>query len=59
MFVVTTAIKKLLAMKARKRIIQGGTWAGKTYGIIPILIDYATCLNWNTVPCKLPISPSM
>ena len=26
-------------MKARKRVIQGGTSAGKTYGIIPILID--------------------
>lgn len=29
-------------MKARKRVVQGGTSAGKTYGIIPILIDYAT-----------------
>lgn len=26
-------------MKARKKVIQGGTSAGKTYGIIPILID--------------------
>jgi phage terminase large subunit len=30
-------------MKARKRVIQGGTSAGKTYGIIPVAaIDYAT-----------------
>ncbi len=29
-------------MKARKRVIQGGTSAGKTFGIIPILIDKAT-----------------
>jgi phage terminase large subunit len=42
MFTRTTAVNKLLAMKARKKIIQGGTSAGKTYGIIPILIDYAT-----------------
>lgn len=37
----TTAINKLLAMTARKRVVQGGTSAGKTYGIIPCLIDYA------------------
>lgn len=29
-------------MTKRKRVIQGGTSSGKTYGIIPILIDYAT-----------------
>lgn len=30
-------------MKARKRVVQGGTSAGKTYGIIPVAaIDYAT-----------------
>jgi phage terminase large subunit len=28
-------------MTARKRVIQGSTSAGKTYGIIPIEIDYA------------------
>ena len=28
-------------MKARKRVIQGGTSAGKTYGIIPVLINQA------------------
>lgn len=28
-------------MKARKRVIQGGTSAGKTYAVIPILIDKA------------------
>lgn len=41
MFQRTTAINKLLALKKRKRVIQGGTWAGKTYGIITILINYA------------------
>lgn len=42
MFQRTTAINKLLAMTGRKKVIQGGTSAGKTYGIIPILIDWAT-----------------
>lgn len=28
-------------MSARKRVIQGGTSSGKTFGIIPILIDWA------------------
>lgn len=35
----TTAINKLLAMKARKKVVQGSTSAGKTYGIIPVIID--------------------
>jgi phage terminase large subunit len=37
----TTAITKLLAMWKRIRIVQGGTWAGKTYGIMAVIIDYA------------------
>ena len=41
MFSRTTAVNKLLKLKARKKVIQGGTSAGKTYGIIPILIDFA------------------
>ncbi len=40
-FVVTTAIKKLSKLTKRKKIIQGGTSAGKTFGIIPLLIDKA------------------
>ena len=38
---VTTAIRKLHRLKKRKRVIQGGTFAGKTYGILVVLIDYA------------------
>ena len=41
-FLRTTAINKLLAMKARKKVVQGSTSAGKTYGIIPVLMDRAT-----------------
>lgn len=41
MFTRTTAINKLRKMTSRKKVVQGGTSAGKTYGIIPILIDTA------------------
>ena len=41
MFEVTTAIKKILQLKKRIKIIQGGTSAGKTFGIIPVLISKA------------------
>ena len=41
MFQRTTAINKILALKKRIKIIQGGTSAGKTFGILPILIDKA------------------
>jgi len=40
-FKVTTAVEKLLKLTKRKRVIQGGTSAGKTVGILPILIDKA------------------
>ncbi len=42
MFQRTTAINKLLKLKKRIRKVPGGTSAGKTYGIIPILIDQCT-----------------
>lgn len=42
MFKVTTAIKKILTLKKRIKIIQGGTSAGKTFGIIPVLISKAS-----------------
>jgi len=41
MFRRTTTINKLLSLTNRKKVIQGGTSAGKTYAIIPILIDKA------------------
>ena len=40
-FVLTTAIKKMSRLTARKRVVQGGTSAGKTFGILPLLIDKA------------------
>lgn len=43
-FHYTTSIKKLRKLKKRIRVIPGGSSAGKTFGIIPILIDEA-CKN--------------
>lgn len=40
-FIRTTAINKILGLKKFVKGIQGGTSAGKTFGIIPILIDIA------------------
>lgn len=43
-FIYTTAIDKLREVDSRGkriRVVPGGTSAGKTYGIIPILIDLA------------------
>ena len=40
-FILTTAIKKMSRLKARKKVVQGGTSAGKTFGILPLLIDKA------------------
>jgi phage terminase large subunit len=40
MFKRTTAVNKLLSLDNRIRIVPGGTWAGKTYDIIAIEIDY-------------------
>jgi phage terminase large subunit len=41
MFKRTTSINKILSLKKRVKIIQGGTSAGKTFGILPVLIDKA------------------
>jgi len=41
MFQKTTAIKKILALNKRIKAIQGGTSAGKTFGVLPILINIA------------------
>jgi len=41
-FIRTTAINKILKLKKRVKAIRGGTSAGKTFGILPVLIDRAT-----------------
>lgn len=38
-FQITTALKKLNAIKKRKKVIQGGTWGGKTYNINPLIVN--------------------
>ncbi len=45
-FLYTSAIKKLRQLKKRVKVIPGGTSAGKTFGILPILIDKA-CRTHN------------
>ena len=42
MFIYTTAIKRLRRLKKRIKVVRGGTSAGKTFGILPILIDRCT-----------------
>lgn len=41
MFKYTKAIRKLRKLRKRIRVVPGGTSAGKTFGILPILIDIA------------------
>lgn len=41
MFKVNTAIKKLRKLSKRIKVVKGGTFAGKTYCIIALLIDRA------------------
>jgi phage terminase large subunit len=50
----TTAIDKLLDLTKRKKVVQGGTWAGKTYGIVPLLIDKCAALpdKHITIVCQ-------
>lgn len=40
-FRFTSAIRKLRRLKKRTKVVPGGTSAGKTFGILPILIDRA------------------
>lgn len=40
-FQVTTAVRRIRRMSARKRVIQGGTSAGKTIAVLSVLVDRA------------------
>ena len=46
-FEMTTTVEKMLSMTARKKVVQGATSSGKTYGIIPILYD--RCLEFERI----------
>lgn len=46
-FIRTTAINKIKTLEKRIKGVQGGTSAGKTYGILPLEIDFAA-KNPNT-----------
>ena len=41
MFKKTTAVDKILRLKKRLKVIQGGSSAGKTIAVLLILIDIA------------------
>jgi len=45
MFLRTTSTNKILKLKKRVRIIQGGTSAAKTYGILSVLIARASAIH--------------
>jgi phage terminase large subunit len=47
-FIRTTAINKIKSLTKRVKGIQGGTSAGKTYGILPLEIDFAIKNNGIT-----------
>lgn len=51
MFQRTTAIQKILKLNRFVRGIQGGTSAGKTYGILPIIID--KCIKIPRLDCSV------
>lgn len=51
MFEVTTAVQKMLQLTARKKVIQGATSSGKTYGIIPIIYD--KCIETPALKCTV------
>ena len=45
MIKATTALNKILGLKKRIKVIQGGQGAGKTYSILMMLIDYASAVE--------------
>ena len=48
-FIRTTAINKIKSLTKRVKGIQGGTSAGKTYGILPLEIDFAIKNDGTTI----------
>lgn len=48
-FVYTTSIRKLRKLKKRTKVIPGGTSAGKTFGILPLLIDKAAKFPFDEI----------
>lgn len=59
MFQRTTSINKILALTKRKKVIQGGTWAGKTYGILAVIINFATLNKERHITVVAETIPSL
>lgn len=56
-FIYTTALNKIRKMTKRKKVIQGGSSAGKTFSILPILIDRAIkepLTDISVIACSIP-----
>lgn len=50
-FKYTTSIKKIRALKRRKKVIQGGSSAAKTFAILSIIID--RCIKTPNLECSV------
>lgn len=59
MFKRTTAVNKILALNKRIKVVQGGTSSGKTYAIIPILINRALSENRLKITVVAETLPSV
>jgi len=59
MFTRTTAINKIKRLQKRIKVIQGGTSSGKTYAIIPILIDRACKENFLKITIVAETLPAV
>ena len=55
----TKAINKIRAMTARIKVVPGGTSAGKTYAIVPIIIDYCAKHGNRTATVVASTIPSV
>ena len=59
MIQVTTATKKLLALRKRIKVLQGGTSAGKTFSTMMILIDKAQSNDALTIDVISQTAPHL
>lgn len=50
---ITTALKKVIRLKKRKKIIRGGTYAGKSYVIITHLINLLSAKYPKRIKCTV------
>jgi phage terminase large subunit len=49
----------MLSLKKRKKVIQGGTWAGKTFGLMAIIVDYLSKNHNRTLTVVVETIPAV